>query len=122
MDTLSLTIIAATIVLVALIIAYTVIRPYRTQERLAALEKGLNAELYFSSKLLRYIPWQFWTSFAILLVLMVAIFVSDHLNMETPKNFFLELVKYVIGAVFGSMFGKHSDDQTTLPDLNKKGN
>lgn len=101
--------VAVTVLLLAVIVAYVVVRPQRTRERMAALEKGTDAQLYFSGRLLSYIPWQFWTSVAILVLLIVAFFISSQLALEDAQKSFLELVKYVTGAVFGSMFGKGSD-------------
>jgi len=60
--------VAVTVLLLAVIVAYVVVRPQRTREWMAALEKGTDAQ-----------------------------------------KSFLELVKYVTGAVFGSMFGKGGD-------------
>jgi hypothetical protein len=98
-----------TIVVLAVIAAYTKMRPLRSQERLAALEKGQNPDLYFSGRLLHYIPWQFWTSFSILILLIVAYFASSGLHMEDAQKSFLELIKYLTGAVVGSLFGKNPD-------------
>ncbi len=112
MNTLLLALlVAVTVLLLAVIVAYVVVRPQRTRERLAALEKGTDAQLYFSGRLLSYIPWQFWTSVAILLLLVVAYFISSQLALEDAQKSFLELVKYVTGAVFGSMFGKGNEAQ-----------
>ena len=100
---------ALTIVALAIIFAYTKMRPLRSQERLAALERGQNADLFFSGRFLHYIPWQFWTSFAILVLLIVTYFVSSAFNLDRAQNSFLELIKYITGAVVGSLFGKSTE-------------
>jgi hypothetical protein len=99
--------IALMVVAVTGIWAYAVkIRPTRKEERLQALAKGQNPDLYFSGRLLHYIPWQFWTSFAILLLLIIAYFASSGFNLNEGQKSFLELIKYMTGAVVGSLFGK----------------
>jgi hypothetical protein len=100
-------IVALTIVGLAGILAYAFkIRPLRRDERLKAIEKSQNPELYFSGRLLQYIPWQFWTSLAILVLLIVSYFVSSGYHIEEGQKSFLELIKYMTGAVVGSLFGK----------------
>jgi ABC-type Fe3+ transport system permease subunit len=88
------------------------IRPTRKEERLLALEKGQNPELFFSGRLLHYIPWQFWTSFAILLLLIIAYFISSGGKNNEGQKSFLELIKYMTGAVVGSLFGKGNTAET----------
>jgi len=104
--------VATTIVLLAGIWAFSYVkmRPLRSKERLAALEKGENSDLYFSGRLLNYIPWQFWTSFAILLLLILAYFTSSFFHLEEAEKSFLELTKYITGAVVGSLFGKNTEE------------
>jgi hypothetical protein len=109
-------IVAITIVVVTGIWAYVKIRPLRNKERLAALEKGQNSELFFSSRLLHYIPWQFWTSFAILLLLILAFFISAGFHIQEAQESFLELIKYITGAVVGSLFGKGAEGRASVED------
>lgn len=104
MDFTNTVIICTSLVAVALIIGYVVVRPYRTKERLAALEKGVNAELFFSGRLLAYIPWPFWASVSILILLLIALGFFRYLNDKETTVSLLELIKYVVGAVIGSMF------------------
>ena len=115
--------VAFTIVVLAGIwaFAYVKMRPLRSKERLAALEKGQNSELYFSGRLLHYIPWQFWTSFAILLLLILAYFISSAFHIEEAQKSFLELIKYITGAVVGSLFGKNTEDRVSVEDRPKSG-
>ena len=101
--------IALAIVALAGILAYTKLRPLRSQERLEALKKGQNPELFFSGRLLNYIPWQFWTSFAILVLLIIAYFISSCFDIDEAQKSFLELIKYITGAVVGSLFGKSAE-------------
>ena len=68
-------------------------------------------ESFFAGRLLSYIPWQFWTSFAILLVLIIASFLSSVDNQKV----FLELTKYVTGAVMGSLFGNSAKRGAEAP-------
>lgn len=104
--------IAVTVIGLALIVAYTKLRPYRHKERMAALEKGQNPDLYLSGRLLKYIPWQFWTSAAILVLLILAYFVSLRLGAASAQASFVELIKYLAGAVIGSLFGNASGTQS----------
>jgi hypothetical protein len=78
-------------------------RGYRHLERMRAMELDRVEESFFAGRLLTYIPWQFWTSFAILVLLILASMIA-----QGPENqkVFLELTKYVTGAVIGSLFGK----------------
>lgn len=100
---------AIVVISLALIAAYILARRQRTAERLAAMQQGYDLDLYFSSKLLGYIPWQFWMSAFILVVLIVAVFVSRQMDMADATESFVDLVKYVTGILFGSMFGKNAE-------------
>jgi hypothetical protein len=79
-------------------------RGFRHLERMKAMELNNVEESFFAGRLLKYIPWQFWTSFGILLLLIVAFFLTK--ESEAQKTF-LELTKYVTGAVIGSLFGSN---------------
>jgi hypothetical protein len=57
--------------------------------------------LFFAARLLMYVPWQFWTSLVILIIVILAAVLTQG---EMSKAF-LELSKYVTGAVIGSLFG-----------------
>lgn len=78
-------------------------RGFRHIERMKAMELNRVEESFFAGRLLIYVPWQFWTSFAILLLLIITSFLMDKEN----QGVFLELTKYVTGAVIGSLFGNH---------------
>ncbi len=90
-------------VLIVVLIAFYKNRGFRHIERMKAMELNRVAESFFAGRLLNYVPWQFWTSFAILLVLIISSFLT---HGETQKVF-LELTKYVTGAVIGSLFGNN---------------
>jgi hypothetical protein len=101
------------VVAVAWILVYARIRPIQSQERLAALEKGTSPEVFYPTRVLAHVPWQFWTSFVVLLVLMLSYFLSAWLKLDEAQKSFLEMSKYVTGAVIGSIFckgqGRRSD-------------
>jgi|SRR6266571_964250 len=103
--------VALTITLLAVLIVATIgfykNRGFRHIERMKAMELNRVESSFFARRLLSYIPWQFWTSFAILVVLIVSSFVSSGDNQKV----FLELTKYVTGAVIGSLFGKSLKEQ-----------
>jgi ABC-type Fe3+ transport system permease subunit len=96
---------------IAGIIAYVMVRPYRSDERVAAIKANQNAELYFSGRVLRKIPWQFWTSFAILVLLVLGYFLSAGFGKTDGAASFMELIKYVTGAVVGSLFFKGNEQK-----------
>jgi len=104
--------VAVTVIARAGIIAYTKRRPYRHTQRMAALDKGQNPALYLSGRLLQYIPWQSWTSAAILVLLIVAYFVSLRLGAASARGSFVELIEYLAGAVIGSLFGNAGPSQS----------
>lgn len=91
------------IVLIVVLIAFYKNRGFRHIERMKAMELNRVEESFFAGRLLNYVPWQFWTSFAILLVLIISSFLTDGEN----RTVFLELTKYVTGAVIGSLFGSN---------------
>lgn len=101
------TVFCATIVLLAAIAGYVFVRnrEFRSRERLAALEKGVNSELFFSGRLLRYVPWRFWMSCGILISFVLLFSILKYKHLDDAAASFLELIKYVTGAVIGSMFG-----------------
>ena len=76
-------------------------RPYRHKERMKAMELNNVHESFFAARLLMYVPWQFWTSLVILIIVILSAVLTEG---ETSKVF-LELSKYVTGAVIGSLFG-----------------
>src|SRR5436309_8559842 len=88
---------------IALLLAFLKNRGYRHVERMKAMELDRVEESFFAGRLLTYIPWQFWTSFGILVVLILAFFLTTD---QDNQKVFLELTKYVTGAVIGSLFGK----------------
>ena len=90
-------------VLIIVLIAFYKNRGFRHIERMKAMELNRVEESFFAGRLLNYVPWQFWTSFAILLVLIISSFLTDGENQKV----FLELTKYVTGAVIGSLFGNN---------------
>ena len=90
-------------VLILVLIAFYKNRAFRHIERMKAMELNRVEESFFAGRLLNYVPWQFWTSFAILLVLIISSFLTDGENQKV----FLELTKYVTGAVIGSLFGNN---------------
>jgi len=105
------------IILFALILCFLIVivvgilrnRPYRHKERMKAMELNNVHESFFAARLLMYIPWQFWTSLVILIIIILsAIFTSGETN-----KVFLELSKYVTGAVIGSLFGNTQRQNTT---------
>ena len=108
MDT-NLAVAALTSIILAVIIAYVRVRSYRSKERLAAIEKGLKLELYVTGQMLRSIPWQSWAGSVILVLLILAYFISSRLQLNQGEQSFLELIKYLTGAVVGSLFGKGSE-------------
>jgi hypothetical protein len=87
--------------LVVLMLGFLKNRGYRHIERMKAMELNRIEESFFAGRLLKYIPWQFWTSFSILVVLILS---SIATSGDTEKAF-IELAKYVTGAVIGSLFG-----------------
>lgn len=83
-------------------------RPYRHKERMMAMELNNVNESFFAARLLMYVPWQFWTSMVILIIIIVsALFTSGETN-----KVFLELSKYVTGAVIGTLFGNTQRQST----------
>jgi len=97
------------IILLALLLCFFVVvvfgmlknRPYRHKERMKAMELNNVNESFFAARLLMYVPWQFWTSLVILVIIILSALFTEG---ETNKVF-LELSKYVTGAVIGSLFG-----------------
>jgi hypothetical protein len=100
---IALGVVAILAAFVAVIFGFLKNRGYRHIERMRAMELNRVAESFFSGRLLAYIPWQFWTSFAILVILIASAMITS--DGDTRKVF-LELTKYVTGAVIGSLFGK----------------
>ena len=88
--------------LIVLTLGFCKNRGFRHIERMKAMELNRVEESFFAGRLLSYIPWQFWTSFGILVVLILSSFLSSGDNQKV----FLELTKYVTGAVIGSLFSK----------------
>lgn len=76
-------------------------RPYRHTERMKAMELNNVYESFFAARLLMYVPWQFWTSLVILIIVILSAVLTEGEKSKT----FLELSKYVTGAVIGSLFG-----------------
>lgn len=95
-------------------------RPYRHKERMKAMELNNIHESFFASRLLVYVPWQFWTSMVILIIIILSALFTDG---ETNKVF-LELSKYVTGAVIGSLFGntQGQNKEEQSPATRKDGN
>lgn len=96
-------------------------RDFRHRERIQFLQSPLaGTELFFSGKLLRYIPWQFWTSLGILILLVACYFAAAYIAKDSGATAaFLDLIKTVTGAVLGSLFGKPlkgSSSQTPSSD------
>ena len=83
-------------------------RDFRNRERLEFLKNPQpGSELFFSAKLLKYIPWQFWTSLGILILILICYFAAGEFkDASTARPAFLDLIKTVTGAVIGSLFGK----------------
>jgi hypothetical protein len=81
-----------------------------------AMELDRVEESFFAGRLLNYVPWQFWTSFAILLILILSSFLADGENQKV----FLELTKYVTGAVIGSLFGTSGRNERDNPQGTKE--
>jgi hypothetical protein len=86
----------------------------RYKERASAMQAGRPRLLFFSEHLLRYIPWQFWASLMLLLLLAVMFLGCSYSGLSTSASALLELVKYVTGAVIGSLFGKGHGDSTRI--------
>lgn len=83
-------------------------RTFRHKERIEFLQNPHpGTELFFSGKLLKYIPWQFWTSLGILILVVICYFVAMYMTADkTAPAAFMDLIKTVTGAVIGSLFGK----------------
>lgn len=81
-------------------------RTFRHEERIACIEKGIPLVYTFSERLLRSVPWQFWTSLLILLVLIATVFVSSRLGLTKAADSATELIKYVTGATMAALFEK----------------
>jgi hypothetical protein len=103
-------------VLIAVLIAFSKNRGFRHIERMKAMELDRVEESFFAGRLLNYVPWQFWTSFAILLILILSSFLADGENQKV----FLELTKYVTGAVIGSLFGTSGRNERDNPQGTKE--
>lgn len=91
---------------------------FRYKERASAMQVGRPRLLFFSEHLLRYIPWQFWASLMVLVLLAGLFLACSYSGLGTSAGALLELLKYVTGAVIGSLFGKGDkvgtqDPQTT---------
>lgn len=96
-------------------------RDFRHKERVQFLQNPRpDSELFFSGKLLNYIPWQFWTSLGILILIIICYFVTGRVSNDTrAAGTFLDLIKTVTGAVIGSLFGKsvkRSSTQASGPE------
>jgi hypothetical protein len=88
-------------ILIVIVIGILRNRPYRHKERMKAMELNNVDEAFFAARLLMYVPWQFWTSLVILIIVIAA----SVLSTEEASKAFVELSKYVTGAVIGSLFG-----------------
>lgn len=104
--------------LIVVVVAFLKNRGFRHVERMRAMELNRVAESFFAGRLLGYIPWQFWTSFAILIALIGSSLITGG---ETQKVF-LELTKYVTGAVIGSLFGEKARGQMTRSEERNQDN
>ena len=84
-------------------------REFKHKERMEFIARGQPVIFSFSEKLLRYVPWQFWASSSIL-VLLIGLFLVCTLNnnLQTTSTTVLEIIKFVTGATIGALFGKNS--------------
>ena len=73
-------------------------RDYRFRERDTLIEKGVSLDDY---SLARKVPWQFWVSGTLLLILLLFSQIVD----DTAAVVLLELVKVLTGAVIAALFG-----------------
>ncbi len=109
------------VVVVALLLGahvYLKNRNFRHEERLASMQEGYPRMLFLSEKLLRYVPWEFWASLVLLILLAALFLVCSYSGLSSAGATLLELIKYVTGAVIGSLFGKNK--RVEEPDLGVK--
>jgi hypothetical protein len=101
--------VAVLVLAVLALFAYVYLRncKFRYEERSIAMKADRPRLLFFSEHLLRYIPWQFWASLMLLLLLAALFLACSYSGLSTSATSLLELVKYVTGAVIGSLFGKN---------------
>jgi hypothetical protein len=102
---------------VLLLLAYVYLKncELRYKERASAMQAGRPRLLFFSEHLLRCIPWQFWASLMVLLLLAGMFLACSYSGLSTSASALLELLKYVTGAVIGSLFGKSNKGGTRDP-------
>lgn len=98
------------IIVIVAVLCFFKTRKFKHEERMVLLRADRPVIFSFSEKLLRYVPWQFWASSGILVLLIVLFLICSSFSLKDPSATVLEIIKFVTGATIGALFGKNTGE------------